>query len=170
MLKLKINLNKPDSIENAIKELQDYEKKLNNKIQKLIESLTNDGVEVANAWIMASQGDSEKPKVTFQVSPVGDIVKAQVFMTGKDVLFIEFGAGIHFNGEDTPHAADFGYGIGTYNPNSNNAMELEGWYYWTGTERVHSYGTEGTYPMYHAAETMRNNIIKKALETFSDRG
>jgi hypothetical protein len=88
-------------------------------------------------------------------------------MSGKDALFIEFGAGIYYNGSDPPHAQEFRYGVGTYNPASDNAFNPDGWYYWTGTERKHSYGTEGTYPMYHAAETARNNAIKNAIEVFN---
>lgn len=155
------------SIGQAIKELQDYRKGLEDKIRQFVESLANDGVEVAKAWIMASQGNSEKPTVSLQVNPAGDITRAQITMTGKDVLFVEFGAGIHYNGNDTPHAAKFGYGVGTYNPSSDNAFNPDGWYYWTGTERVHSYGTEGTYPLYHAVENARNTAIKKAIEIFS---
>ena len=155
------------SIGQAIKELQDYRKGLEDKVRQLVESLASDGVEVAKAWIMASQGDSEKPSAGYTVDSAGDITKAYITMQGKDVLFIEFGAGIHYNGNDTPHASEFGYGVGTYNPSSDNAFNPDGWYYWTGTERVHSYGTEGTYPMYHAAENARNTAIKKAIEIFS---
>lgn len=155
------------SIEQAIKELQEYRKGLDDKVRQFVESLAHDGVEIARAWVMAARGDSERPTVAVQIDPAGDITKAQITMTGNDVLFIEFGAGIHYNGNDTPHAAEHGYGIGTYNPNSDNAFNLDGWYYWTGTERVHSYGTEGTYPMYHAAENARNTAIKKAIEIFS---
>lgn len=169
MLKIRIDLNKSSSIDNAIKELRNYVKDLDERVKRLVESLINDGIDVANAWIMASQGNSEKPRVEYQVSPSGDIVKAQVFMVGSDVLFIEFGAGIYYNQGDPPHAEQFGYGVGTY-PGQKHAFQ-NGWFYYDESgEKAYSHGIEGTYPMYHAAETMRNNIIKRALETFSDRG
>ena len=155
------------SINNAIKELREYRESLNAKIKELVESLTSEGVEVARTWVQVAQGDASDVAVDFLINSAGDITMAQIMLTGKDALFVEFGAGIYYNGADTPHAAEFGYGIGTYNPSSDNAFNPNGWYYWTGTQRVHSYGTEGTYPLYHAAENARNKAIQKAIEIFS---
>jgi hypothetical protein len=104
--------------------------------------------------------------VGLEVDSSGNIHTAIISLEGEDALFIEFGAGIHYNGSDPPHAAEFGYGVGTYNPASDNAWNPDGWWYWTGTERKHSYGTEGTYPVFHAAENMRNQLIMKALQIF----
>ena len=168
MRTIRINLNKSGSIDAAIKALQDYRTGLKDKVKALVEALAKDGVDVANAWVMASQGDSQKPNVIYQVNESGDIIKAEVSMTGKDVLFIEFGAGYYYNETDPPHAAEFNYGVGTY-PGQKHAFQ-RGWYYYDESgEKAYSHGTEGTYPMYHAAETMRNNAIKRALETFSSR-
>ncbi len=155
------------SINDAIKQIREYRQKLEERVKELVTTLTMEGVEVAKTWVQVAQGDSHDASVEYLINDNGDICLAQIILSGKDALFIEFGAGIHFNEADPPHAAEFGYGVGTYNPASDNAFNPDGWYYWTGTERVHSYGTEGTYPLYHAAENARNNVITKAVEAFA---
>ena len=155
------------SIGRAINELRAYRESLDKKVAELVQMLTMDGVVVARTWVAVAQGGFHDASVDYLINSVGDITAAQISLNGKDALFIEFGAGIHYNGSDPPHAAQFGYGVGTYNPSSDNAFNPDGWYYYNGTQRVHSYGTEGTYPLYHAAENARNNAIQKAVEIFS---
>ena len=160
------------SIGQAIKELQDYRKGLEDKIRQLVESLAKEGVEVAKAYAMAAQGDSEKPSdPVYTINPNGDIVTAQISITGDDILFIEFGAGIYYNnGNNHPKAAELGYGVGTYPSEHppNRAINPGYWWYKTDKSKSNfSLGTEATMPMYHAAENARNTAIKKAIEIFS---
>ena len=63
---------------------------------------------------------------------------------------------------------EFGYGVGTYpskNP-PNKAMNPGYWYYRENGELVRSIGTGASMPIFTAAETMRNNLIKRASEVF----
>lgn len=165
-MKISVDLNKKGSIDEAIKQLKDYRKGILDKLERLVHVLANDGVVVAKSWLGATQGDSQRAGIGLDLDREGNISMAVIHLSGEDALFVEFGAGFYYNASDTPHAAEFGYGIGTYNPSSDNAWNPDGWYYWTGTQRVHSYGTEGTYPLYHAAENIRNSYIIKALEIF----
>lgn len=165
-MEIRIDLNKPGSINEAIKALKTYKQKVYEKLERLTQVLADNGVVVAKSWLGATQGDSLQAKVGLEIDNDGNICRAIIHLSGKDALFVEFGAGFYYNSTDPPHAEEFGYGVGTYNPSSDNAWNPDGWYYWTGTERIHSYGTEGTYPLYHAAENIRNNCIIKALEIF----
>jgi hypothetical protein len=165
-MEININLNKSGSLTDAIKKIKAYREDIDNKLDELVRTLADNGVTVARSWLGATQGDSTRASVGLEVDSSGNIHTAIISLEGEDALFIEFGAGIHYNGSDPPHAAEFGYGVGTYNPASDNAWNPDGWWYWTGTERKHSYGTEGTYPVFHAAENMRNQLIMKALQIF----
>ena len=165
-MKIRVDLGKRGSINEAIKQLKEYRKELLDKLERLVHELANDGVVVAKSWLSATQGDSQRAGVGLEVDREGNITMAVIHLSGEDALFVEFGAGFYYNAQDTPHAKEFGYGVGTYNPSSENAWNPDGWYYWTGTQRVHSYGTEGTYPLYHAAENIRNSYIIKALDIF----
>lgn len=158
-----------DSLQRAINEIRTYREELNNKLQQFITSLMQDGVTVANARLSSTVGDSVQGVIGFGVNNGGDIVSAIISLEGADALFIEFGAGIAYNtGMQHPDAAEFGYGPGTYPSKHppNKAINPGYWYYREDGELVKSIGTQASMPMYYAAETIRNNAIKKAVEIF----
>lgn len=160
---IKINLD--SGINDAIKELEDYKTELYGKLEAFISGLVSSGVQVASACVAGTKGDSDIPDVTYEVDAEGEIVKAQIAIVGNDVLFVEFGSGIQFNPSDHPQAAEFGYGIGTYPSEHppNRAIFPGYWYYGDGRLSV---GTQATMPIYNASESMRNEIIQKAVEAF----
>ena len=153
------------SINDAIKELQRLESDFVRKLDIFVRVLANDGVSVARTWISAGAGTERNATVSYNVGSDGDIKFAQIHMSGEDALFIEFGAGYFYNPEDPPHAADYGMGVGTY-PGQTHAFNNGWWYYDDAGYATYTHGTEGTYPMYHAAETIRNSAIKTALQIF----
>lgn len=158
-----------DSLQRAINEIRTYREELNNKLQQFITSLMQDGVTVANARLSSTVGDSVQGVIGFGVNNGGDIISAIISLEGADALFIEFGAGIAYNtGMQHPDAAEFGYGPGTYPSKHppNKAINPGYWYYREDGELVKSIGTQASMPMYYAAETIRNNAIKKAVEIF----
>ena len=169
MKNIKIKLD-PNSVDDAIAELKAYRASLMDKLKILIGQLVQDGVEIARVKVSASQGDSTDAYVDYTVSPEGDIVKASIFLQGTEALFIEFGAGIAYNtGEQHPKADEFGYGPGTYPSKHppNKAINPGYWFYRDDSKNLQkSIGTEATMPIYHAGNTIRNNLIQKAIENF----
>lgn len=173
MITIKAELS-PSSIDKAIDEINKYKSRLQDRIQSLVNELVQDGVQVAGILVSSAQGDSKKPDVTYEVNPQGDIVNATIAIVGTDVLFIEFGAGIAYNtGNVHPKASEFGYGPGTYpSKHPPNKAINPGYWYYTDYDNAgkkiskRSIGTEATMPMYHAAETIRNNLIQKAIDNF----
>lgn len=170
MITIKAELS-PSSIDKAIDEINKYKSRLQDRLQSLVNELIQDGVQVARILVSSAQGDSKKPNVTYEINPQGDIIKATIAMVGTDVLFIEFGAGIAYNtGNQHPKASEFGYGPGTYPSKHppNKAINPGRWVYGhdENGKPLWSIGTEATMPMYHAAETIRNNFIQKAIDNF----
>lgn len=169
MKNIKIKLD-PNSVDDAIAELKAYRASLMDKLKILIGQLVQDGVEIARVKVSASQGDSTDAYVDYTVSPEGNIVKASIFLQGTEALFIEFGAGIAYNtGEQHPKADEFGYGPGTYPSKHppNKAINPGYWFYRDDSKNLQkSIGTEATMPIYHAGNTIRNNLIQKAIENF----
>lgn len=170
MITIKAELS-PSSIDKAIDEIEKYRNRLQDRLQSLVNELIQDGVQVARILVSSAQGDSKKPNVTYEINPQGDIIKATIAMVGTDVLFIEFGAGIAYNtGNQHPKASEFGYGPGTYPSKHppNKAINPGRWVYGhdENGKPLWSIGTEATMPMYHAAETIRNNFIQKAIDNF----
>ena len=155
-----------NSIQAAIDEIRAYREDLNNKLQQFVSLLVQDGVTVANARLSSTKGDSTQGTIGFGLNNDGDIVSAIISLEGKDALFIEFGAGIAYNtGMQHPDAEENGYGPGTYPSKTppNKAINPGYWYYGSGKRSI---GTEASMPMYHAAETIRNNAIQRASEIF----
>lgn len=153
------------SLNDAINALKSIEDDFMRKVDIFVRMLTNDGVQIARTWISTGAGAERNANVSYMVSNDGYIIVAQIQMTGKDALFVEFGAGIYFNPSDPPHALKYDMGVGTY-PGQTHAFDNGWWYYGPNGESVYTHGTEGTYPMYHASENIQNNAIKKALQIF----
>lgn len=165
MKTIKVELTE-SSIDNAIDELRDYREGLKDRLKVFVENLVTAGVQVAKLWVASGQGDGKNAFVNYLINPSGDIVKAEIFLKGKDAVFVEFGAGIHYNnGNAHPKAAEFGFGVGTY-PGQTHAINPGYWWYRDDGKNLHlSLGTQATMPMYHAAETIRNNLIYEAIGT-----
>lgn len=164
-MNININLNKAGSIKEAINAIKAYRKEIDLKVDKLVKTLANDGVIVAKSWLGATQGDSTRANIGLDFDDEGNIHRAVISLSGEDALFVEFGAGYYYNASDPPHADEFGYGVGTY-PGQTHAFQ-RGWFYYDDSGNlVYSHGTEATYPIYHAGENIRNEVILKALEIF----
>lgn len=153
-----------DEIDRAIKELKDYRKELAKKVELFVEKLANVGIQVASLRISNTRGDSEMPVVNKEKYPYGGgtTTKAVISINGKDVLFVEFGAGVIFNPVDHPLAAKLGYGPGTY-PGQTHVPVPGYWYYGHGKLSV---GTEASMPIFGAAEAMREKVVEVAHEVF----
>ena len=157
------------SLENAIKELQDYRKGIEDKVIVFVNLLLQDGIVVANARLGSTIGDSTDAIVGFNVNDGGQLVSAEISLSGRDALFIEFGAGIAYNtGNQHPKASEFGYGPGTYPSKHppNRAINPGRWVYRENGEKVWSIGTMASMPIYHASEEIRNKITQRAKEVF----
>ena len=85
------------SLDDAIKELKRLEDDFMRKFDIFVRILVNDGVQVARTWISTGAGIERSASVAYQVDSSGDIAVAVIQMTGKDALFIEFGAGAEAN-------------------------------------------------------------------------
>jgi hypothetical protein len=162
---IKIKLD-AESINEAIKEIEQYRLEIDKKIGRFIKELISEGLSVANAYVGIGQGDSTPGTVSYEISSTGDVINAAITLSGKDAVFIEFGAGIAYNtGTQHPKAEELGFEIGSYPSKHppNKAINPGYWYYGGG---IRSIGTEATMPLYHSAEEMRNIISEKAMEIF----
>lgn len=170
MLNIKVELD-IDSIDKAIKEIKDYRESLNDKLYNFLSVLLQDGTVEAQTRLASTVGDATHATVSAsQPVIIDDKVVATIYLEGTEALFIEFGAGIAYNtGMQHPKADELGYGIGTYpskNP-PNKAINPGRWIYGHNDDGspLWSIGTQASMPIYYASETMRNNAIKRAMET-----
>lgn len=158
-----------ESINNAIKQVEHYKRSLANKNEEFVRKLAELGIDVARVEIMHTKGDADKP-VLFEtkVNSFGLFKQAIINMSGQEVLFIEFGAGVHFNGPagSSPHpkGEEFGYVIGSYGYGQGTK---DYWYYVDESgARLRSYGTEASMPMYKASLAIMMEIQRIAKEVY----
>lgn len=167
------------SVQNAIKELRQYQQDLNRKCEEFCQRLTELGKITAEARVNESPL-GKYTIVTTDIQPEKTGCKAMLIATGvtkstdygdvNTLLFIEFGAGIHYNPVDNPKAGELGFGVGTF-PGQTHAFE-DGWWYPDGVDEKgstiwkYTHGTRATMPMYGASTEMLLNVRKIAKEVF----
>lgn len=176
---IKIDLLDPQSIKKAETQLRKYKKSLNSRAEKLCKWLAEFGVGYAqvyfdNAYVDVDRFDGEPLKttniyVTMTKNGSENGVVYTVKAAGKDIAFIEFGAGVHFNGGGDPYhekRLDGIVGIGQY---GKGYGKRDSWVYNgdDGKPRI-TVGTPEQPGMYLTAKEMRSKITEIAREVFAN--
>lgn len=93
-----------------------------------------------------------------------------VIASGREAIFVEFGAGVYHNGSvgTSPHPKgnELGYLIGTYRENSKGRYKAWAFMGADGEWKV-TRGTRAQMPMYNAMKVVVNEIDKMAREIFT---
>ena len=96
----------------------------------------------------------------------GEITGVTVRLSGTDVLFVEFSAGISYGTDSYPLPSGDKYGMGTY-PGKGNWDNPNGWWYKDESGKLHhSFGNRAYMPMYHAEEAIIISVREIAKEVF----
>lgn len=154
-----------EEINKAVKQIKLYREAVERKTEQLVSELAQAGYKVIEANMANVQGDSDPHHMTYiKYHSYGTFFRATLYLEGKDILFIEFGAGVHYNGHvgGSPHpkGSDLGYVIGGY---GLGLGKNDFWYYTDDTGASHrSYGTKAQMPMYQADLAIANNVIEIA--------
>lgn len=173
---IKIDLFDGKSLQQAIKQIEQYRDDLPGKCQEICRRLCEIGQQTALVAINESpQGKAVTLRVDISPSKMG--CQAMLIGTGKTVtdekgrtfnlLFgIEFGSGIKYNSKANPKSAEFGMGVGTF-PDQKHAFDPKGWHYLDKDGNwKHSYGIKATMPMYKAMVEIRRNLDTVIREVF----
>lgn len=164
--RIKVNVLSLSSIEKSIKELKEYKESLNDKCQKVVERLTEEALRIISmkiaeaaitvettstgAEVESGQNFVGNPSVAYENTPKGS--KATISVAGEDIVFIEFGAGVYYNGtagiSPHPKGETFGFVIGGYGKGKGvNKV----WGYYGDDGELHlTHGVKATMPMYSA--------------------
>lgn len=155
-----------ESINNAIKQLEKYKKDFVRKNELFVERCAALGISVINAKVQQSLGDSDKNvSCTADFDRMGAIIKASIVVNGKDIVFIEFGAGSYYNDENHPKSNEFGFTIGSYG--KGQGLNPGYWYYTKdGQSHQLSVGTQATMPIYNASLEIIKQVRQIAIEVF----
>ena len=137
----------------------------------LMRVMTEIGIPCVDNRYGIGAGDSPTDHTTyFSIDHSGNKVVGTLYVEGEAVAFIEFGAGIKYNGAagSSPHdlGAELGFTIGSY---GHGLGRFDHWYYKDPTtgETIRSEGTEATMPLYLAKEAMIGWFATIAKEVFA---
>ena len=158
-----------DGCKKALKQLEKCQKSLKDKLDEICKRVADFGLVRAQENFDAALYDGVKD-VTVEVDKIenGYAVRAN----GTTVLFLEFGAGVHYP-NDHPKAGELGIAHGTYGKGLGNN---DYWFYTgqpgnAGGELAHghtnstiTHGNPANMPMYNASKDMRGEIQRIAQE------
>lgn len=173
MKRIVINLNESGSIQAAIDEINRLQQSIYSKEVELLTALKDLGYQTIDAYTVAAKDYDKTISKGYYIMPQGDgVYTLGISITGKDVMFIEFGAGMTFN-KGAKYPTDrknlnydpSDYGVGTY-PGQTHAFDPKGWWYSENGESIHSYGTPAAAPLGHADEAICANALRTAVSVF----
>ena len=155
------------SIQDTIKHLRAYQKSLVSKNEIFIKRLSEIGLNVIQTTMESIPEEDKGNYYTEIVNNIkGEITGVTVRLSGTDVLFVEFSAGISYGTDSYPLPSVDKYGMGTY-PGKGNWDNPNGWWYKDESGKLHhSFGNRAYMPMYHAEEAIIISVREIAKEVF----
>ena len=164
------------SLDELIGEVKKSGDELPEKAQRIGEIVTDEIVREAKVGFNGAEYDViVKPFSMGATSPAVSIEKERkddkvtsVVAYGKEAVFVEFGAGVYFNGPagTSPHPwGDKGpYYIGEYGEGKGKRKV---WYFYDDNGYLRAtLGTPASMPLYHATEDVKQRIPEIAREVF----
>lgn len=158
-------------VNRAIKELekykQDFIKKCELLREKVAEKLADEAQNGFNGAIVddLTQGDVKIAQVDVSIDDRGSLTA--VVASGEDAVWVEFGAGVYYNGSPGssphPHGAELGMTIGGFGK-GNGKKQV--WGFYEDGELKLSRGTPARMPMTRAVTAICNDIQSIAKEVF----
>lgn len=152
------------SVEKAIRQLKNYKQWLRNKTTALVKALAEVGIPVIETNVAEASytfdskgvrsGSNTEHYTYVRLNDFGSYAQANLVVEGEEILFIEFGAGVYYNGEagTSPHpkGQEFNFLIGSYGA-GHGVQKVWAYYDETGA-LVMTHGVEATMPVLKAYE------------------
>ena len=162
-----------NGIDRAIQELNAYKQDLirktdllREKIAERIRDEAEQGFQGAIVDDLVGEGARQIDKFAVKCNPSTGNVTV-VVATGKDIVWVEFGAGVYHNGSvgssPHPHGTELGFTIGTY---GEGRGKQKIWYFKDKDGKHRTHGTPAAMPMSNAVNTVINDIVSIAREVF----
>lgn len=178
MPKVELSAFSLSSIDKAIQEIEKYQKRVETAGKRIVEQLANMGFEAVYT-VLSNHVWSGETLDSLTVTIRGN--KATISAESEALLFIEFGAGIHYAFENGGHplADRLGFGPGTY-PGQTHAYDPGGWWFPTDDPRLavvydksgrgwaHSYGIPPYKPFYSTSVMLREVMLDVAKGAFAE--
>lgn len=161
------------SIRSAINKLKTEKEELKRKTSIFVQRLAEVGIETIDST-GPGLGDSDFSGLNsfVQMGTDGSTVTATLFIQGRDVAFIEFGAGVFYNGNPggspNPQGTKVNPPMTIGSFGKGHGLEDSWWYKDDSGQWHESHGTQATMPMYRAEQEIIKKFQDVAQEVFGD--
>lgn len=166
-------------IEKLINGIKEFKQQITDKNAEFARRLAEVGIPVIDTNIAQAgftydakgieSGADTEHNTYIKLHTFDDYAEAILITSGRELLFIEFGSGIYYNGAagTSPHpkGQEFGFVIGSYGK-GNGVKQVWG-YYDEGGNLVLTHGVKATMPMYKAQLKIADDVYRIAREVFS---
>jgi hypothetical protein len=178
---LKANCLSVSSLEALVRDLKQYNEDLSTKCEIVVRKLCVIAQEVIEKQIglagltyettkggsTVESGSRTEHNTDVKINGFSDRCIATIDVSGQDILFIEFGAGVYYNGAkgSSPHpkGQQLGMLIGTYGKGMGSRQV---WGYVEDGVTILTHGTKATMPMYEAILKVYEQAPKVVKEVF----
>ena len=150
----------PQSVKDAVKILETYKKWVDKKMDELMVRLAAVGLSTARVYFQQGAAEGNVAPETW-VEPIENGFK--IIANGKDVFFIEFGAGNAAGNHPDAAKAPVDTSPGSYS--AKNTMEYMKYGSWHHDGKKYT-ELQPQMPMYHAMREIERNVTKIAKEVF----
>lgn len=172
----KVDIMSRTSVEKLIDDLTKYRDDFNIKVGVFIRRLTRIAVEEIRKDILSAgitvdgngieSGSKVDHTIAEKYTDGKTYSKAKITVSGKEIMFIEFGAGVYYNSSPSPHpkGEEFGFVIGSY----GKGMGLKQvWGYYGEDGELHlTHGVKATMPLYNAIQKLYKEAPIIAKQVF----
>lgn len=158
-------------IDKAIRELEQYKQDIIRKTDLLRERVAERLAELSQDGFAGAvvddllKGGQRTAQVDVSIDQRDNVTL--VIARGEDAVWVEFGAGVHYNGSagTSPHpkGSELGFTIGGY---GKGMGKKDVWGFYEDGELRLTHGAPATMPMYNAAKTVCDEIAEIAREVF----
>ena len=177
---IEVNVFSSKSIKQAINQLKEYKKWILKKTEQLIKELAEAGIDVIDENMEKASytydskgiqsGSNTSHTTEVKIKKTGDTVTANLVVNGEELMFIEFGAGVYYNGSagNSPHpkGAVNGMIIGSYG--KHHGIQKVWGYYSDSGNLVLTHGVEAQMPVYKAEMEIIQTYIDVARRAFNN--
>ena len=164
-------------IQRAITEIKEYQTQFLRKVDTFRKRVAKETLEIAQSGFNGAVVDDILPgyegrvRAEVKVEHRDDGTVSVVYTNSEDAIWVEFGAGVYYNGSvgGSPHpmGVSLGYTIGGYGKGRGKG---DTWGYYTDpgekTGLVLTHGTPAKMPMYNALKEISARVVSIAKEVF----
>lgn len=162
---IRISLNDGASIKSAIHQLALLKLWVRSKTEELNKELAAYGASVASVgFSTAPKEDGETVDVTYEKDGERWVIRA----SGGAAFFIEFGAGVYYNGSE-PYPEERPAGVVRIGEYGKGHGKKSGWFYYDSDgHKVYTHGTPASMPMYRTKKALERKLPAIAKKVFGD--